>query len=111
MQHDYLDINDIRLHCVSEGDGPLMLFLHGFPECWYSWRHQISEFGEDYQAVAIDLRGYNESDKPKEKSAYALSELVEDVAGVIRTLGYERCVFGRSRLGRSDRLEFCLRSP
>ena len=92
MQHDYLEVNGIRLHCVSEGEGPLMLFLHGFPECWYSWRHQLSEFGKDYRAVAIDLRGYNESDKPKEKSAYALSVLVEDVAGVIRALGYERCV-------------------
>ena len=92
MKHDYLEVNGIRLHCVSEGEGPLILFLHGFPECWYSWRHQLSEFSENYRAVAIDLRGYNESDKPKEKSAYALSVLVEDVMGVIRTLGYERCV-------------------
>ncbi len=92
MQHDYLDVNGIRLHCVSEGKGPLMLFLHGFPECWYSWRHQLIEFGKGYKAVAIDLRGYNESDKPKEPSAYALSELIADVAGVIRVLGYERCV-------------------
>ena len=92
MQHDYLETNGIRLHYVSEGDGPLMLFLHGFPECWYSWRHQLSEFGKNYKAVAIDLRGYNESDKPKEKSAYALSELIKDVEGVIRALGYEKCV-------------------
>ncbi len=92
MQHNYLETNGIRLHYVSEGEGPLMLFLHGFPECWYSWRHQLSEFGKDYKAVAIDLRGYNESDKPKEKSAYALSELIADVRGTIRALGYEKCV-------------------
>ncbi len=92
MQHDYLETNGIRLHYVTEGEGPLILFLHGFPECWYSWRHQLSEFGKNYKAVAIDLRGYNESDKPKEQSAYALSELVKDVAGVIRALGYEKCV-------------------
>ncbi|MGB3765066.1 MAG: alpha/beta hydrolase [Phormidesmis sp.] len=92
MQHDYLETNGIRLHYVTEGEGPLILFLHGFPECWYSWRHQLSEFGKNYKAVAIDLRGYNESDKPKEQSAYALSELVQDVAGVIRALGYEKCV-------------------
>jgi len=92
MQHGYLETNGIRLHYVTEGEGPLILFLHGFPECWYSWRHQLSEFGKNYKAVAIDLRGYNESDKPKEQSAYALSELVKDVAGVIRALGYEKCV-------------------
>ena len=92
MQHKYLETNGIQLHYVSEGEGPLMLFLHGFPECWYSWRHQLSEFSQYYKAVAVDLRGYNESDKPKEKSAYALSELVADVKGVILALGYERCI-------------------
>ena len=92
MQHNYLETNGIRLHYVSEGEGPLMLFLHGFPECWYSWRHQLGEFGQDYKAVAVDLRGYNQSDKPKEQSAYALSELIEDVRGAIRALGYDKCI-------------------
>ena len=88
----YLETNGIRLHYATVGDGPLMLFLHGFPECWYSWRHQLVEFGKDYKAVALDLRGYNESDKPKEKSAYVLPELIKDVKGAIEALGYERCV-------------------
>ena len=96
FKSEYLETNGIRLHYMTQsmtkGDGPLMLFLHGFPECWYSWRHQLREFGQDYQAVALDLRGYNKSDKPKETSAYALSELIKDVEGAIRALGYERCV-------------------
>lgn len=92
MQHKYLGTNGIQLHYVTQGDGPLMLFLHGFPEFWYSWRHQIREFSKDYKVVAVDLRGYNDSDKPKEKSAYVLSELVKDVEGVIRALGYEQCI-------------------
>lgn len=57
-----------RLHAVSPGRRPdkqLMLFLHGFPECWYSWRHQMVAFQNDYDVVAIDMRGYNTSDKPK----------------------------------------------
>lgn len=57
-----------RLHSVSPGrqpGKPLMLFLHGFPECWYSWRHQMTAFAQDYDVVAIDMRGYNTSDKPK----------------------------------------------
>lgn len=92
MQHKYLETNGIQLHYVTQGEGPLMLFLHGFPEFWYSWRHQIREFSKDYKVVAVDLRGYNDSDKPKEKSAYALSELIKDVEGVIRALGYEQCI-------------------
>ncbi len=91
MQHSYLKTNGIQLHYVTQGDGPLILFLHGFPEFWYSWRHQLEAFGHDYKAVALNLRGYNNSDKPEEKSAYALPELVKDVEGTIRALGYERC--------------------
>ncbi|HEY9727018.1 MAG TPA: alpha/beta hydrolase [Chroococcales cyanobacterium] len=91
-QHEYINTNGIKLHYVTQGDGPLMLMLHGFPEFWYSWRHQISEFAKDYKVVALDLRGYNESDKPQEQSAYTMSELVKDVEGVIQGLGYDRCV-------------------
>lgn len=69
-----------------------MLFLHGFPEFWYSWRHQIPEFAKDYKVVAIDLRGYNDSDKPTDSTAYSMPEFVKDVQGVIAGLGYEKCV-------------------
>ncbi len=91
-QHEYITSNGIRLHYVTQGEGPLMLMLHGFPEFWYSWRHQIPEFAKDYKVVALDLRGYNESDKPQQQSAYVMSELVKDVKGVIQGLGYDRCV-------------------
>lgn len=91
-QHEYIVSNGIRLHYVTQGQRPLMLMLHGFPEFWYSWRHQIPEFAKDYKVVALDLRGYNESDKPKEKSAYVMSEFIKDVEGVIRGLGYDRCI-------------------
>lgn len=92
MQHNYLETNGIRLHYVTAGNGPLMIFLHGFPECWYSWRHQIREFSKDFKTVAVDLRGYNKSDKPKAVSDYAISELVADIAGAIQALGYEKCI-------------------
>lgn len=91
-QHEYIVSNGIRLHYVTQGEGPLMLMLHGFPEFWYSWRHQIPEFAKDYKVVALDLRGYNDSDKPSEQSAYVMSELIKDVEGVIQGLGYDRCV-------------------
>ena len=69
-----------------------MVMLHGFPEFWYSWRHQIPAFASDYKVVAPDLRGYNQSEKPADKEAYQLSILVEDIKGLIQGLGYERCI-------------------
>lgn len=91
-QHQFIRTNGIRLHYVTQGEGPLMLMLHGFPEFWYSWRHQIPEFAKDHKVVALDLRGYNDSDKPSDKSAYVMDEFVKDVEGVIRGLGYDRCI-------------------
>lgn len=91
-QHDYIISNGIRLHYVTQGEGPLMLMLHGFPEFWYSWRKQIPEFAQNYKVVALDLRGYNDSEKPADKSAYVMAEFIKDVEGVIRGLGYDRCV-------------------
>jgi epoxide hydrolase 4 len=90
--HAYLATNGVKLHYVTQGEGDLMLMLHGFPEFWYSWRHQMMAFAPDYKVVAVDLRGYNESDKPKERDAYRLSILVEDIKGVIEGLGYDRCI-------------------
>ncbi len=90
--NQYIQTNGVTLHYVTQGEGPLMLMLHGFPEFWYSWRHQIPEFAKDYKVVALDLRGYNNSEKPQDVSAYQMKELVADVKGVITGLGYESCV-------------------
>lgn len=92
LQHQFIETNGIRLHYVTQGSGPLMLFLHGFPEFWYTWRHQIPVFAEHFTVVAVDLRGYNDSDKPQDVQAYTTAELVKDVAGVITGLGYEKCI-------------------
>ncbi|MCC3417804.1 MAG: alpha/beta hydrolase [Microcoleus sp. PH2017_07_MST_O_A] len=91
-KHEFIATNGIKLHCVTQGSGPLMLMLHGFPEFWYSWRHQIPEFASDRKVVAVDLRGYNDSDKPKDKSAYMMAEFVQDIKGIIQGFGYKSCV-------------------
>lgn len=91
-QHEYITTNGVKLHYVTQGEGPLMLMMHGFPEFWYSWRHQIPEFAKNYKVVALDLRGYNDSDKPKNQSAYVMDEFVRDVEGVIKGLGYEKSI-------------------
>ena len=74
-----MSVNGVRLHYVSAGKGPLILFLHGFPEFWYEWRNQLAEFGKDRLAVAPDMRGYNLSDKPKALDQYLMPVLIEDV--------------------------------
>jgi pimeloyl-ACP methyl ester carboxylesterase len=92
LEHNFIHTNGVNLHYVSQGEGKLMLMLHGFPEFWYSWRHQITEFAQDYHVVAVDMRGYNHSDKPQELEAYQISELVKDIKGVVEGLGYQDCI-------------------
>ena len=92
----YADLaNGVRLHYASAGETgkkPLLLFLHGFPEAWFSWEAQLAEFGADYFAVAPDLRGFNRSSKPAAVEAYRARHLVEDIRLLIEYLGYESAV-------------------
>ena len=90
MSDDYVTVNGVRLHYVSAGKGPLILFLHGFPEFWYAWKDQLAEFGKDHLAVAPDLRGYNLSDKPADVDQYRMSALVEDVRGLAEHFSREK---------------------
>src|SRR3954452_5847731 len=84
-------IGEIDVHFVEVGTGPLVLLLHGFPEFWYSWRHQLPALAAaGFRAVAADLRGYNESSRPCGVGEYRVSKLVDDVAGLIRLFGDER---------------------
>lgn len=87
-------LNGTRLHYASAGERgkPLILFVHGFPEFWYEWSAQLAEFGNDYFAVAPDLRGFNLSDMPKDLSAYKARHIVDDVRLLIAHLGYEKAV-------------------
>ncbi len=86
--HHFIETNRIRLHCVSQGEGELVLLLHGFPEFWYSWRHQIPALARHFKVVVPDLRGYNDSDKPS--SGYDIDTLTADIKGLIESLGYTR---------------------
>jgi pimeloyl-ACP methyl ester carboxylesterase len=87
-EHREAVVNGVRLHYVEAGSGPLVVLLHGFPEFWYSWRHQIVALAEEgFRVLAPDLRGYNLSDKPPGVPAYRLEVLLEDVAGLIRHVG------------------------
>jgi pimeloyl-ACP methyl ester carboxylesterase len=87
-QHQFVATNNIRLHCVTQGEGDLIILLHGFPEFWYSWRHQIPVLARHFKVVVPDLRGYNYSDKPT--SGYDLDTLTRDILGLIESLGYAK---------------------
>jgi pimeloyl-ACP methyl ester carboxylesterase len=85
MRHEYAQLDGIRLHYAECGSGDdLVILLHGFPECWYSWRHQLPVLGDRYHAVAPDMRGYNLSDKPLGIHSYRIGWLVNDIVGLIK---------------------------
>ncbi len=85
--------NGISLNIAEAGQGPLVLLLHGFPESWYSWRHQFAPLAAaGYHVVAPDMRGYGKSDLPAEITAYCQSEVVKDIIGLIPALGYENAI-------------------
>lgn len=86
----YVRVNGQRFHVVVAGKGPLILFLHGFPEFWYEWKDQLAEFGKDHLAVAPDMRGYNLSDKPVALDQYKMNVLVEDVRALADHFSHHR---------------------
>ena len=88
VTHDFATVNGVRLHYAEAGSGlDLVILLHGFPEFWYSWRHQLTALGAQHHIVAPDLRGYNLSDKPARVEDYQIDVMVDDVIGLIDHFG------------------------
>jgi epoxide hydrolase 4 len=93
LAHRYADLGDVRLHYVEAGEGSLVLLLHGFPQFWYQWRHQIPALVEaGFRVVAPDMRGYNLSDKPLGVRAYRVELLARDVERLILACGEQTAV-------------------
>lgn len=92
--HKFINVNGVKLHYVESGNSSkeLMLFVHGYPEFWYSWRYQLVEFSKDYWCIAIDQRGYGDSDKPGNVSDYELNNMVDDIKALVNALGREKCI-------------------
>lgn len=85
--HQLTGCDAVKLHVATCGEvGPLMLFLHGFPECWQAWHRLLPALGRDFRAAALDLRGYNLSDRPAGTESYGMSRVAGDVAAVVRAL-------------------------
>ena len=90
LRHEFVNVNGIRMHYVTMGKGPLIVFLHGFPEFWYSWRHQIPFFSKHFKVVVLDMRGYGETERPTEIDEYRIEKLVTDIVELIHSLGQEK---------------------
>lgn len=92
VKHGYADNNGVKIHYATMGSGPLVIMIHGFPDYWYSWRHQMEGLADRFQVVAIDQRGYNLSDKPKGDENYDMKFMVSDVIAVIKSFGKEKAI-------------------
>lgn len=111
IEHSYADVNGINLHYAHCGKGPLIMFLHGFPEYWDMWKKQLEEFGKDHLAVAPDMRGYNLSSKPQEVSQYKQKYLMEDIRLLAEHLGYKRFILAAHDWGGAVAWTFAMFCP
>jgi len=107
----FAEVNNVRLHYVSVGEGSLILFVHGFPEFWGAWEEQLAEFSSDHQAVAMDMRGYNLSSKPEDIADYAIDELVSDIKALVAHLGHRQLVLVAHDWGGAVAWSFANRHP
>jgi pimeloyl-ACP methyl ester carboxylesterase len=107
-KHEYVEASGIRFHCITQGEGPLVLLLHGFPENHYSWRHQMAPLGAHFKVVAPDLRGYNLTER---KEPYDILTLCADVMALIRAYGHERAVIVGHDWGAIILWNFALEYP
>ncbi|MEO6590259.1 MAG: alpha/beta hydrolase, partial [Pyrinomonadaceae bacterium] len=112
IRQDEAQIGGVKIHYATAGTGDkLVVLLHGFPEFWYSWRHQIIALSEDYTVVAPDLRGFNLSDKPRDTSAYDIDKVADDVIGLIRHFGREKAAVIGHDWGASVAWNIAIKHP
>jgi pimeloyl-ACP methyl ester carboxylesterase len=112
VTHRMIGTNGIRLHIAEQGQGPLVILCHGFPECWYSWRHQLGALAKaGFHAVAPDLRGYGRSDRPEEVEKYTILHDVGDIVGLVDALGARQAVIAGHDIGAAIAWQAALLRP
>jgi pimeloyl-ACP methyl ester carboxylesterase len=112
VTHRMIETNGIRLHAAEQGEGPIIILCHGFPECWYSWRHQLRALaGAGFRAVALDLRGYGRSDRPEEVEKYTTLHYVGDVVGLLDAFGVTQAVIAGHDVGAAVAWQAALLRP
>src|SRR5262249_1706771 len=112
VTHRMIETNGIRLHVAEQGNGPLIILCHGFPECWYSWRHQLRALANaGFRAVAPDLRGYGQSDRPEEVEKYTILDDIGDIVGLVDALGAKQAVIAGHDIGAAIAWQTVLLRP
>ena len=112
IEHTTVPTNGINMHVASIGTGPVVLFLHGFPELWYSWRHQLLYLSSrGYRAIAPDLRGYGDTDAPPSTTSYTMFHIVGDLVGLVDKLGLEQVYLVGHDWGAMVAWYFCMLRP
>ena len=112
VTHHNAHNDGVKIHYATAGDsGPLVVMIHGFPDFWYSWNEQIKALQSTHRVAAMDLRGYNRSDKPKGLENYAIPKLVSDVASVIRDMGEKKAVIVGHDWGGMVAWQFAMMQP
>jgi pimeloyl-ACP methyl ester carboxylesterase len=112
VTHRMIKTNGIRLHVAEQGDGPLIILCHGFPECWYSWRHQLPALANaGFRAVAPDLRGYGQSDRPEAVEKYTILDNIGDIVGLVDALGAKQAVIAGHDVGAAIAWQSALLRP
>ena len=112
VTHRMIETNGIRLHVAEQGEGPLVILCHGFPECWYSWRHQLGALAKaGFRAVALDLRGYGRSDRPEEVEKYTILHDIGDIVGLVDALGAKQAVIAGHDVGAAVAWQAALLRP
>ena len=112
IEHTIVPTNGINMHIASIGTGPVVLFLHGFPELWYSWRHQLLSLSSlGYRCIAPDLRGYGDTDAPPSAASYTALHIVGDLVGLLDHLGIDQAFLVGHDWGAVMAWYFCLLKP
>ncbi|OIT02900.1 PREDICTED: bifunctional epoxide hydrolase 2-like isoform X1 [Nicotiana attenuata] len=112
IQHNYVDVRGLKLHIAEIGTGPAVLFLHGFPEIWYSWRHQMIAVADaGFRAIAPDFRGYGLSELPAEPEKTTFRDLVDDLLDMLDSLGIHQVFLVGKDFGARVAYHFALVHP
>ncbi len=111
IRHQLAEVGEIEMHYAEAGEGAPILFLHGFPQFWFLWRHQLAGLGADFHCVAPDLRGFNLSGKPKDPGAYRMRYLLGDIDGLLDHLGWDRFTLVGHDWGGIVSWAFALKNP
>jgi len=110
-RHGHADSRGVKIHYAALGEGPLIVFIHGFPDFWYTWHHQMEALASEFTCVALDLRGYNLSDQPKGVESYDMSLLAGDAIAVIEAQGRRSAIVAAHDWGGAIAWSLALQAP